>query len=575
MTTVNFNGPVFGAATTTSSTTNPFAFGAATNTAAPMFAGFGATSNPAASTFNFTPTNPAVTTSAPAFNSTGFRPVFGATNTATTSAPTMNIFGLNVTASTTQPTLGVGGFNTTATTNPPTFGGFGPTVNTTMATFPFGGAQPQPTSQPFAGFPSLQPQPQSQFPGQIQQLQQQAYNRDDILITSLTTPHLFSDERDDLILKWNILQVFYGTGKTFCHQGAYEVDDKSVYHAFNTYSYSVRPRTRDEDGLVSLIINQKLADVARVKDKFIENLHRLFNNNPNCLIELEGLSALAEDKTQMLIVVRLKQPGSLLTKKVKASDVVNHLSPPQPTQSLSTLLTNNAKQHLESMGIVQIFARTDLTDQEYKQYLDSTPAGLTSFIWEQAKKENPKPQMLLPVALIGVKALRDRMKQQAIEYDAQKQELVSIRQQIQSVKDQCETFRLQMKRYQTNLLEYSHRILKATIQFEIRRRLHEPKLTSNEIKLWTSISPLISYSSQYSSKTLDIRIKDLLMQIRMNPQILKTINWTSLATSSLDNEKLETIKDILHEIHRGIKNILEIVQNDRQTLLKIDEQLPK
>ncbi len=42
---------------------------------------------------------------------------------------------------------------------------------------------------------------------------------DDLLITSLTAPRLFNDERDELILKWNILQVFYGTGKTFCHLG--------------------------------------------------------------------------------------------------------------------------------------------------------------------------------------------------------------------------------------------------------------------------------------------------------------------------------------------------------------------
>ncbi|CAF0749343.1 unnamed protein product [Didymodactylos carnosus] len=576
----SFPKPLFGT-TPATTTTSSFTFGPTTSSTAPAFGGFGTTMNPpqTSAAFNFAAANPAVTTSASAFSfgsgTTAAKPLFGAT-TATTFGPPTNIFGLNTTAPTAQSAPTFSGFGTGATTtNPPMFGGLGSTINPAPAAFPFGGTQPQqPATQPFAGFPSLQSQPQ--FPGQIQQPpQQQVYNRDDVLITSLTTPRLFNDERDDLILKWNILQVFYGTGKTFCHQGIYEVDDKSAYHAFKTYSYSVRPRTRDEDGLVALILNQKIADVIKVKDKIIENLHRLFNNNPNCLIELEGLSPLADDKTQMLIVVSEKQPGSLSTKKAKASDVVNHLNPPQQTQSLSTLSTNNTRQHLESLGIVQIFARTDLTDEEYKQYLDVTPAGLTGFIWEQAKNENPKPQLLLPVALVGVKALRDRMKQQFIEYDGQKQELINIRQQIRSVKDQCETFRLTMKRYQTNLLEYSHRILKAIIQFEIRRRQHESKLTSNEIQLWTSISPLISYSSLNPSKMLDIRIKDLLMQIRMNPQILKTINWTSLATSTLDNEKLETIKDILHEIHRGIKNIVEIVQNDRQTLLRIDERLPK
>jgi hypothetical protein len=46
------------------------------------------------------------------------------------------------------------------------------------------------------------------------------------LITSLTSPRLFNDERDEILLKWNILQVFYGTGKTFCHQG------KNIFHQF-------------------------------------------------------------------------------------------------------------------------------------------------------------------------------------------------------------------------------------------------------------------------------------------------------------------------------------------------------
>jgi hypothetical protein len=80
----------------------------------------------------------------------------------------------------------------------------------------------------------------------------------------------------------------------------------------------------------------------------------------------------------MLIVVSEKQPGTLSIKKAKASDVVNYLQPIQPQQQ-TTLLgqpVNPNKAHLDSMGIVQVFARTDLSDQDYKQYLDSTPSGL-------------------------------------------------------------------------------------------------------------------------------------------------------------------------------------------------------
>ncbi len=50
---------------------------------------------------------------------------------------------------------------------------------------------------------------------------------------------------------------------------------------------------------MTLIINQKLADVVKDKDKRIESLHRLCFNNPNYIIELEGISPLADDRTQV------------------------------------------------------------------------------------------------------------------------------------------------------------------------------------------------------------------------------------------------------------------------------------
>jgi hypothetical protein len=80
----------------------------------------------------------------------------------------------------------------------------------------------------------------------------------------------------------------------------------------------------------------------------------------------------------MLIVVSERQAGTLVVKKLKSSDIVNYLQPPQPQQTTGFISQpiNSNKTHLDSMGIVQIFARTDLSDQDYKQYLDSTPPGI-------------------------------------------------------------------------------------------------------------------------------------------------------------------------------------------------------
>ncbi|CAF1155141.1 unnamed protein product [Adineta ricciae] len=530
-------------ATTTAATTTPFTFGTpATTTATPApfsFATPAATTS--ASVFGFGTQTTTTTTPKPAF------PGFGTTTS--TPAPSFT-FGAP-TATTSAPSFGFGAPAATTTTSAP-FGSFGfgaPTAaaaTATAPTFSIGGG----LTQPFGAATTTSNQPAIGVPSVVRP--------EEKLITSLTSPRLFNDERDEILLKWNILQVFYGTGKTFCHQGTYDVDANLPYHIFKTYSYSVRPRTRDEDGLVALIINQKLADVVSNKDKCIESLHRLcFHNNPNCVIELEGISPLADDRTQMLIVVNEKQPGTLVVKKHKASDIVNYLQPPAPATTTLGQPVNPNKAHLDSIGIVQVFARTDLNDQDYKQYLETTPPGMTAFVWEQAKKENPKPQLLLPVPLVGVKALRDRMKSQFIEHEDQKQQLENIRQQLRSVKDQCEAFRLTMKRYQTNLLEYSHRILKATIQFECRRRQHEPKLTSTEIQIWTNLHSLQSLSQL--------------------PLDIPPIQWSSILHSNetlrFDKDKIEQIKDILQEIHRGIKNVVELVQNDRTTLGKVDEKI--
>jgi hypothetical protein len=83
----------------------------------------------------------------------------------------------------------------------------------------------------------------------------------------------------------------------------------------------------------------------------------------------------------MLIVISEKQPGTLLVKKHKASDIVNYLQPPPPATTTIGQPINPNKTHLDSMGIVQVFARTDLSDQDYKQYLDSTPPGWIVWYW--------------------------------------------------------------------------------------------------------------------------------------------------------------------------------------------------
>jgi beta-glucosidase/6-phospho-beta-glucosidase/beta-galactosidase len=67
------------------------------------------------------------------------------------------------------------------------------------------------------------------------------------------------------------------------------------------------------------------------------------------------------------------------------------------------------------------------------------------------------------------------------------------------------------------------------------------------------------------------------MKIQMNPTLLAPIRWSSILNSNeslrCNKEKLEQIKEILQEIHRGIKDVVELVHNDRTTLAKLDDKI--
>lgn len=223
------------AAVTTTTTSAPFTFGTPTAvTASSTLPLFGAsTAAPTNTTTPFTFTTPA-SNAAPAFAfgtpastataaTTAVRPLFSGFGTATTSAPSAFAFGAPA-ATSTAPAFGFGTATTTAAA--PAFNTFGfgaaPATTATAPTFPAAGGT----------FLSLHQQKKLEFdlgltqpfgaaavPVQPAVATNTGIRPDDVLITSLTAPRLFNDDRDELILKWNILQVFYGTGKAFCYQG--------------------------------------------------------------------------------------------------------------------------------------------------------------------------------------------------------------------------------------------------------------------------------------------------------------------------------------------------------------------
>lgn len=103
----------------------------------------------------------------------------------------------------------------------------------------------------------------------------------------------------------------------------------------------------------------------------------------------------------VMYVVERHPNGSSRT--IPATDVFSHLN--QAT----------IKAQLNSLGVVNVLLKTSLSPSQLQQYLDNPPVGIDSLLWEQAKKDNPDPERLIPMAITGFSELKKRQKLQEQE----------------------------------------------------------------------------------------------------------------------------------------------------------------
>ncbi|CAE1242890.1 NUP54 [Acanthosepion pharaonis] len=208
---------------TTTTTTSSFTFGAPTTTTTSSFS-FGAPTATTTSTFSFG--TPVATTTASGTG--GFTGLTGF-GTSTTSAG--STFGTSSFGNST----GTGSF----------FGGFG--TNTTSSGSTFG------SSAGTGGFFGNTQQ---------QQQQQQAANQLDNLAKAVMMPHIFNDERDSIIAKWNLLQAYWGTGQAyFDSNGFVDLTSENLLCRFKAIGYSCIPQNKDEDGFVGLVLKKSYSDI--------------------------------------------------------------------------------------------------------------------------------------------------------------------------------------------------------------------------------------------------------------------------------------------------------------------------
>ncbi|XP_075311959.1 nucleoporin p54 isoform X5 [Odontesthes bonariensis] len=533
----------FGAKTTASS-----AFGyptAATSTTASS--GFGTLTAPGFGTATTTAAAPATGFSFGSAN-TGTFGGFGTTTTTAAAAPG-STFSFATPSNTTGSLFGntqnkgfgfSSGLGTGATAGT---SGFGTGLGTT-GLGGFGGFNIQPTQQ--QGLFGQQAQQQGQ--AQSTQLYQQ--------VTALSAPTLLGDERDSILAKWNQLQAYWGTGKGYHSNNnpPVEFNQENPFCRFKAVGYSCVPISKDEDGLVVLVLNKKEADVRAQQQHLVETLHKVLGSNLTLTVNVEGVKSLPNDQTEVIIYVVERSPNGT-SKRIPASTLFGYLE------------QANVKAQLTQIGVAMSVTRTELSPTQLKQLLQNAPAGVDPIIWEQAKVDNPDPEKLIPVPMVGFKELLRRLQIQEQMTKQHQTRVDIISSDISELQKNQATTVAKIAQYKRKLMDLSHRVLQVLIKQEIQRKSGYAIQVDEEhlrVQLDTIQSEL-NAPTQFKG-----RLNELMSQIRMQNHFGAV---RSEERYNVDADLLREIKQHLKQQQDGLSHLISVIKDDLEDIKLIEHGL--
>jgi len=510
-------------------------FGAATSTAAaPAFGGFGSTATtsatPAFGGFGST----ATTSAAPAFGG------FGSTTATSGAAPAFGGFG--TAAATSAPAFG--GFGSSATTSAPTFGGFGSAA--TSAAPAFGGFNAKPstgfggfgagagTAGGFGGFTAPPAAPPPSQPG--------PQGSDAALYQAVAQCSLYNDTRDAIIGRYNLVQASWGQGKAYYAHGTQPLDLKpeNPLCRFKAVAYSAIPKYENTAGLVSLLFNKKATEVEAGRTQLVSQLTQLLGNKPGVTVSLEAVKEAGEGSD---VVITVSETANGQTKKC-------------PAQDLHSFLLSKAKE-LQTLGVTNAIPKLGFSKKDIEEYLAEAPSGLDVRLWKQAIADNPSPDTLIPVPMLGFRALQTRLAAQESQNKAQCGRLDLLAQDVDKLnKKQADTLAAlaEAKRRQ---LELARRVLRVLVRQETTRKAGLT-VTGEEERLQAQLEGVaaeLATPTQFKG-----RLQELLSCVRLQSQT--SLLGGQADRYSLDQAAVQEVKAVLSEQQAGIQALMQCVKED-------------
>ncbi|XP_072352412.1 nucleoporin p54 isoform X2 [Scyliorhinus torazame] len=470
---------------------------------------------------------------------------FGGFGTTTTAAPAFNF-------STAPANTGVTGlFQNTQNKGFGFGGGFGAGTGTGLATGLVAGS----TFGGFGGFGTQQPQQTGGLFGQALQPPTQSAQLINTA-SALSAPTLLGDERDAILAKWNQLQAFWGTGKGYFHNNLAPVEftQENPFCRFKTVGFSCIPSNKDEDGLVALAFNKKEADIRNQQQLIVESLHKILGGLQQIMVNVEGIRALPDDQTEMVIYVVERFPNGN-SRRVSATNLY------------SSLEQVNVKTLLMQLGVIVALPRTELSPAQMKQLLQNPPAGVDPIIWEQAKVDNPDPEKLIPVPMVGFKELLRRLKFQEQMTKQHQSRLDIISEDVNELQKNQATTVAKIAQYKRKLMDQAHKVLQVLIKQEIQRKAGYA-IQAEEEQLRVQLDTI---QSELNAPTqFKGRLNELMSQIRMQNHVGAV---RSEERYSVDGDLLGEIKQHLKLQHEGLSHLISVLKEDLEDVKLIEQGL--
>ncbi|KAJ8402136.1 hypothetical protein AAFF_G00373710 [Aldrovandia affinis] len=539
----------FGGGVANTASSSGFSFGSfpAKTTASTGF-GFGTTTTAASSGFGSlaAPGFGATTTTAP---STGFG--FGATTTGfgglgVAGTTTGGLFG-----NTQNKGFGFSGLGTGTAAGTGFGAGLGTSLGTSLG-----------TGLGFGGF-NIQPQQGGLF-GQQAQIQTQS-NQLINTASALSAPTLLGDERDAILAKWNQLQAFWGTGKGYFNNNIAPVEftQENPFCRFKAVGFSCFNAFPGQE-----------ADVRNQQQQLVESLHKVLGGNQTLTVNVEGVKALPDDQTEVVIYVVERSPNGT-SKRIPATTLYSYVE------------QMNVKAQLQQLGVVMSVTLTELSPTQLKQLLQnppgrsvcgqsrtwlssppvSLPCCVDPIIWEQAKVDNPDPEKLIPVPMVGFKELLRRLKIQDQMTKQHQTRVDIISNDISELQTNQSTTVAKIAQYKRKLMDLSHRVLQVLIKQEIQRKSGYAIQVDEEhlrVQLDTIQSEL-NAPTQFKG-----RLNELMSQIRMQNHFGAV---RSEERYSVDADLLREIKQHLKQQQEGLSHLISVIKDDVEDIKLVEHGL--